>query len=140
VTKAFLPALASLLSCSAAVLSPSAHAAWVEYDRDENMTQYYESVIKKKGSIATVTVLSNAKLPVEVKEGQSFRSVVITAEFDCDKQIGRDLAYTFKSGAMGAGANVPVGEVADKKWDTAKLSAESDASRYAIWKIACGKK
>jgi hypothetical protein len=136
VNKAFLAALATV----SVTLSTGAWAAWVEYAKDENMTQYYESAIRKKGAIASVTVLSNAKLPVEVKEGQTFQSVVITAEFDCEKQIGRDLTYTFKSGAMGAGTNVPVQEVADKKWDTAKLSAESDASRYAIWKIACGRK
>ncbi len=134
-------ALARLLAFSAAALSPGAHAAWVEYDRDENMTQYYESAIGRKGGIATVTVLSNAKLPVEVKEGVSFRSVVITAEFNCDKRIGRDLTYTFKSGSMGAGTNVPMpAEVADRKWDAAPLTVESDPSRYAIWKIACGKK
>lgn len=134
-------ALARLLAFSAAVVSPSAYAAWVEYNRDENMTQYYESAIKRQGSIATVTVMSNAKLPVEVKEGVSFRSVVITAEFDCDKRIGRDMTYTFKSGSMGAGTNVPMPEeVADRKWDTAPLTVESDASRFAIWQIACGKK
>ena len=133
-------ALASLLAFSGAALSPGAYAAWVEYDRDANMTQYYESAIKRQGSIATVTVMSNAKMPVEVKEGQSFQSVVITAEFDCVKQIGRDVSYTFKSGSMGAGNNVPVPEVADKKWDAAPLTAESDPARFAIWKIACGKK
>jgi hypothetical protein len=135
------PFLASLsLALSAAAISTSAFAAWVEYSRDENTTQYYESAIRKKGSIATVTVMSNAKEPIEVKPGQSFRSVVITAEFDCDKQIGRDVAYAFKSGSMGAGNTVPVKETADRKWDTAPLSEESDAARFAVWKIACGKK
>ena len=60
--KALLPAIARLLAFSAAGLSTGAHAAWVEYDRDANMTQYYESAIARKGGIATVTVLSNAKL------------------------------------------------------------------------------
>lgn len=134
------PVLATLLACSAATFSPSASAAWVEYDRDDNATQYYESAIRRKGSIAFVTVMSNAKQPVESPDGKSFRSVVITAEFDCDKRIGRDLTYTFKSGSMGSGANVPLNEVADQKWDTTPLGPDSDAARYAIWKIACGKK
>ena len=132
--------LRTFAGLAAAGLTSTALAAWVEYDKDENMTQYYESVIKKKGNIASVTVMSNAKLPVEVSPGQTFRSVVINAEFDCDKKVGRDMTYTFKSEGMGAGKNVPVKEVADKKWDPAPLSEESDASRYAIWKIACGKK
>ncbi len=138
--KALPTAVAALLGLSTLALSPSARAGWVEYDRDENMTQYYESAIKKKGAIASVTVMSDAKFPVEVEPGQSFKSVVITAEFDCDKRLGRDLTYTFKSGSMGAGTNVPVKEVADKQWDSAPLSTESDPARYAIWKIACGKK
>src|SRR3954470_12492791 len=106
-----------LLAISATFLMTSVYAAWIEYGKDENMTQYYESAIKKQGNIATVTVMSNATKPVEFKEGKFFRSVVIVAEFDCAKTIGRDLAYTFKSGAMGAGNNMPVGEVADRKWD-----------------------
>src|SRR4051812_20562682 len=131
--------LAPLLAVSAALLATNVHAAWVEYGKDENTTQYYESAIKKQGNVATVTVMSNAAKPVEFKEGQFFRSVVIVAEFDCSKTIGRDMTYMFKSGAMGAGSNMPVGEVADRKWDSAPLSEESDASRYAIWKIACKK-
>jgi hypothetical protein len=115
--------------------SGPASAEWVVLgDNKAGMTEYVNpDTIRRNGNLVKMWYLTNYG-NIRGRDGNSYLSNKIQAEYDCTEERFRILAVTQFSGNMGSGESVNT-ESGEGTWEP--VAPESFAE--SLWKYACGK-
>ena len=113
-------------------------AEWVQYNRGENKSFYYNSSsIRRNGSIVKMWVLIDYKT-AKVVDGLAFMSDKSQDEYDCKNELVRPIFISATSGHMGEGKIVS--SVNKEAGEFIWRPIVPDSYSEDVWKIACGKK
>ena len=124
------------LSAVLVLASFTAAAEWVSFGSTAAFTNYVDPAgIHRSGNIVTMWTLIDFKAAENI-DGKAVMSMKMQREYDCKKDLSRDLSLSFHTGQMGGGELAGSKLFADNPW----VASPPDNSDEAFWKYACGKK
>jgi endonuclease YncB( thermonuclease family) len=117
---------------------PSSHAAagWVEVAHNEFATYYSDpATIHKSGNVAQMWSLLDFKTAQQSRTTEeSYLSSTSQFEYDCEKELLRQLYLAWHAGNMGGG-EIVYSESSSRKWNP----VPPGRIIKSLWQTACGK-